>query len=375
MDIEIQITPPAAINVDLLAGYGVPINVGGGGGGGSLTVREADSNPTGTATELVFPNGTLSFAGTVVTITGLTGATGATGATGPQGPTGPAGPTGATGAAGADGKTIYNGVTSPPSAALGVNGDFYIDADAFIIYGPKTAGDWGSGTELIGAPGNPGADGNTVRSGSGAPSGGLGVNGDFYINTAANTIYGPKTGGAWGSPTSLVGPTGATGSAGATGATGPQGPTGAAGSNGTNGQGVPTGGATNAILAKTSGTDYAADWTNTPTLNALTLVMETVTYSATMAIDAASVTKKHITLGGNGTISNPTNPSDGRVLIFRLRQDGSGNRVPVWDTKYRFRGDLATVTLSTGANIIDRVGFEYDSTDDRWDCISFIKGS
>ena len=60
-----------------------------------------------------------------------------------------------------------------------------------------------------------------MRSGSGAPSAGLGVDGDFYIDTAADTIYGPKTSGSWGSPRSLVGPTGP---AGAAGATGPQGP-------------------------------------------------------------------------------------------------------------------------------------------------------
>lgn len=75
-------------------------------------------------------------------------------------------------------------------------------------------------TGATGLTGAAGADGKTVRSGSGAPSGGLGVDGDFYINTAANTIYGPKTSGSWGSPTSIVGPTGATGSTGATGATG-----------------------------------------------------------------------------------------------------------------------------------------------------------
>jgi hypothetical protein len=63
---------------------------------------------------------------------------------------------------------------------------------------------------FAGGTGPAGADGLTVRSGSGAPSGGLGVDGDFYINTAASTIYGPKAGGAWGSPTSLVGPQGPT---------------------------------------------------------------------------------------------------------------------------------------------------------------------
>jgi hypothetical protein len=49
----------------------------------------------------------------------------------------------------------------------------------------------------------------------------LGVDGDFYVNTSANTIYGPKTAGAWGAAVSLVGP------AGPTGGVGPAGPPGA----------------------------------------------------------------------------------------------------------------------------------------------------
>jgi hypothetical protein len=64
-------------------------------GSGSLTVREVDGNPTGIATEIVFPNGTVSFAAGVATITGLQGPqgnTGPTGATGATGATGPAGP-------------------------------------------------------------------------------------------------------------------------------------------------------------------------------------------------------------------------------------------------------------------------------------------
>jgi hypothetical protein len=56
-----------------------------------------------------------------------------------------------------------------------------------------------------GAPGAPGTNGNTILSGSGAPSTGLGANGDFYIDISSFEIYGPKTGGAWGSGTSLVG--------------------------------------------------------------------------------------------------------------------------------------------------------------------------
>jgi hypothetical protein len=61
--------------------------------------------------------------------------------------------------------------------------------------------------------GTAGADGRTILNGSGAPSGGTGANGDFYIDTTADAIYGPKTAGAWGSPTSLIGPTGSVSSA------------------------------------------------------------------------------------------------------------------------------------------------------------------
>ena len=74
---------------------------------------------------------------------GAQGATGAAGATGPQGEQGiqgvkgDTGNTGATGSAGTDGKTILNG-SGTPSAETGVNGDFYIDTANNLIFGPKS---------------------------------------------------------------------------------------------------------------------------------------------------------------------------------------------------------------------------------------------
>ncbi|MFA6132561.1 MAG: hypothetical protein WC869_00940 [Phycisphaerae bacterium] len=141
----------------------------------------------------------------------------------------PVGAKGSKGDTGAAGNTILSGAGAPGSG-LGVDGNFYIDVSAVAIYGPKTAGVWGSPTSLIGTPGAPGgpgppgADGNTVLSGVGVPSSGLGVNGNFYIDTAAVAIYGPKTGGVWGSATSLVGTPGAPGGPGPTGPPGPSGP-------------------------------------------------------------------------------------------------------------------------------------------------------
>lgn len=73
--------------------------------------------------------------------------------------------------------------------------------------------------ETTGGPAGPagpaGADGRTILNGTGVPASGLGVDGDFYIDTAADAIYGPKTAGAWGSATSLIGPQGPAGTGGA----------------------------------------------------------------------------------------------------------------------------------------------------------------
>lgn len=77
-----------------------------------------------------------------------------------------------------------------------------------------------------GAPGSSGAtgpaglagvDGRTVLNGSGAPSSGAGSAGDFYIDTAASAIYGPKVGNSWGSAVSLIGPVGPQGGQGPAG--------------------------------------------------------------------------------------------------------------------------------------------------------------
>jgi hypothetical protein len=110
----------------------------------------------------------------------------------------------AQGIAGANGNSVLNG-TGVPSNSLGVNGDFYIDTAANEIYGPKTAGAWASGINLVGS------DGLSLLNGSGIPGSGVGVDGDFYIDTTADAIYGPKTSGAWGGATSLIGPTGPNG--------------------------------------------------------------------------------------------------------------------------------------------------------------------
>ncbi len=106
---------------------------------------------------------------------GKPGPRGKQGVAGPQGPAGPAGPAGSGGAKGDTGAAGANGPAGPTGPA--------------------------------------GAAGKTVLHGVGAPTGGIGTVGDFYINTTTDEIFGPKVGvGTWGSGTALKGDPGANGS-------------------------------------------------------------------------------------------------------------------------------------------------------------------
>ena len=135
---------------------------------------------------------------------------------GPAGPQGTQGTPGIVGAAGADGSVIYSG-SAAPAATLGKNGDYYLNLTTGILYGPKTASGWGTGFSMKGDPGTNGATGATgaagaagtkVYSGTGAPAPVLGTIGDFYMDTVAHNLYGPKLTIGWGIAIALQGPTG-----------------------------------------------------------------------------------------------------------------------------------------------------------------------
>jgi hypothetical protein len=111
---------------------------------------------------------------------------------------------GVVGPEGPDGRTVLSGAGAP-GAGLGDDGDFYYRTSNSDFYGPKTAGAWGAPTSLKGIQGDPG---HTILSGTTAPVGGTGADGDFYFRTTTSMIYGPKAGGAWPAGVSLIGATG-----------------------------------------------------------------------------------------------------------------------------------------------------------------------
>jgi hypothetical protein len=113
----------------------------------------------------------------------------------------------------ADGTMLYD--IGLPAASFGSNNDSYIDTTTGIFY-LKAAGSWSQVFSMATGPQGPqgtpgtnginGTNGNTILNGTTNPSNTTdGVNGDFYINTSTNYLFGPKTNGLWPAGVSIVG--------------------------------------------------------------------------------------------------------------------------------------------------------------------------
>lgn len=91
---------------------------------------------------------------------------------------------------GEDGTTIYNGVGAPTIVAN--EGDFYIDTNTYEIYGPYTGGSWGSGTSLIGPPGPTGVGITSIvwtSNSGGQPQGTEGTTDTYTITLSDASTY------------------------------------------------------------------------------------------------------------------------------------------------------------------------------------------
>jgi hypothetical protein len=126
-----------------------------------------------------------------------------------DGAMGPQGDKGEVGTPGTDGKTILSGA-SDPTESTGKSGDFYINANNYLLFGPKTASGWGSGTSILGTTGDKGDQGvkgdkgeadYVILSGSRDPLDNIGKLGDFYYNSRTKTLFyrtGTLKGNRWG---------------------------------------------------------------------------------------------------------------------------------------------------------------------------------
>ena len=57
----------------------------------------------------------------------------------------------------------------------------------------------------------------------------------------------------------------------------------------------------------------------------------------------------------------PTNLQDGACYTLNIIQDTTGSRTLSWNSVFAFTGGTAP-TLSTAANAVDKISFQYDGT-------------
>lgn len=82
-----------------------------------------------------------------------------------------------------------------------------------------------------------------------------------------------------------------------------------------------------------------------------------------------------ITLTGNATLANPTNPVNGVTIRWRIRQDNSGNRSVTLGNKFVIPSTATNpLPFSTGSGVMDILAATYHAGRDKWDVIAFVPG-
>ena len=87
----------------------------------------------------------------------------------------------------------------------------------------------------------------------------------------------------------------------------------------------------------------------------------TLTDGATITWDVSTAQVAKVTLGGNRTLSAPTNGATGQFISLLVIQDGTGSRTLTWNSAYEFASDTAP-TLTTTASLGDLFTFRYNGT-------------
>ena len=87
----------------------------------------------------------------------------------------------------------------------------------------------------------------------------------------------------------------------------------------------------------------------------------TLTDGATITWDVSTSPVAKVTLGGNRTLSAPTNGLTGQFISLAVIQDGTGSRTLTWNSAYEFTADTAP-TLTTTINKADLFVFKYNGT-------------
>jgi hypothetical protein len=101
----------------------------------------------------------------------------------------------------------------------------------------------------------------------------------------------------------------------------------------------------------------------------------TSSYSSTINTNASAGDIFDITLTGNATLSNPTNPINGKTIRWRIAQDATGSRIVTLGSKFNIPNSATSpLPWSTAANKMDILAATYHAGRDKWDIVAFVPG-
>ncbi|HEV2412591.1 MAG TPA: hypothetical protein VGS28_02170 [Candidatus Saccharimonadales bacterium] len=92
-----------------------------------------------------------------------------------------------------------------------------------------------------------------------------------------------------------------------------------------------------------------------------------LTFGANIAVNAAQGNIFKVTLAAStGTIANPTSPTDGQTIRFRITQGTGGSFTVTWGNAYDWGNGGSAPVLSTTAGLTDILAFEYNAAIAKW---------
>lgn len=100
----------------------------------------------------------------------------------------------------------------------------------------------------------------------------------------------------------------------------------------------------------------------------------TLVDGSSIATDASQGSYFRVTLGGNRTLTNPTNAIDGQRILWEFIQDSTGARTLTLDSNFVLGPSIPTFVLTTTAGKRDFVGAIYIAATGKFYIVAFAKG-
>lgn len=100
-----------------------------------------------------------------------------------------------------------------------------------------------------------------------------------------------------------------------------------------------------------------------------------LTFASTVTTDASAGDIFDLTLTGNVTLANPTNPVDGKTLRWRIRQDATGSRTVTLGAQFVIPSSATSpLPFSTAADKMDILAATYHAGREKWDIVALVPG-